>query len=92
MYLEIISPEALVFKGEVDSVSVPGASGDFQILNNHAPIISTLKEGTVKIKTKAQPEKSFENFFTKENKETFLYKIKSGVIQVRENKLVLLSD
>ena len=92
MYLEIISPEAIIFKGEVDSVSVPGANGDFQVLNDHAPIISTLKEGTVKINAKIKPKESFENFFTRENKETFLYKIKSGVIQVRKNKLVLLSD
>ena len=92
MYLEIISPEAIVFKGEVDSISVPGASGDFQVLNNHAPIISTLKKGLVKIKTNKKPEESSENFFTRENKETFLYKIESGVLQVRKNKLVLLSD
>ena len=49
MYLEILSPEATLFSGEVDSVTVPGSAGAFQILNNHAPIVSTLKEGTVKI-------------------------------------------
>ena len=92
MYLEIISPEAIVFKGEVDSISVPGSSGDFQVLNNHAPIISTLKKGIVKIKTNKTPEEKDENFFSKEGKETFLYKINSGVIQVKKNKLILLSD
>ena len=44
MYLEIVSPEANSFSGEVDSVKVPGSAGDFQMLNNHAPIVSTLKK------------------------------------------------
>jgi len=92
MYLEIISPEAIVFKGEIDSISVPGSSGDFQVLNNHAPIISTLKKGIIKIKTNTKPEESDENFFSKEGKETYIYEIKSGVIQVKKNKLILLSD
>ena len=49
MYLEIITPEATIFKGDVDSVSVPGVNGDFEMLNNHAPIVSVLKGGFVKI-------------------------------------------
>ena len=49
MYLEIVSPEATLFKGEVTSVAVPGVNGDFEMLNNHAPIVSLLKEGFVKI-------------------------------------------
>lgn len=92
MYLEIISPEAIVFKGDIDSISVPGSSGDFQVLNNHAPIISTLKKGIIKIKTNTKPEEFGEIFFSKEGKETYIYKIKSGVIQVKNNKLILLSD
>lgn len=49
MYLEIVSPEATLFKGEVSSVAVPGVNGEFQVLNNHAPIVSILSKGTVKI-------------------------------------------
>ena len=45
--LRIVSPERIVFTGEVDSVLVPGTVGPFEILNNHAPIISTLVEGKV---------------------------------------------
>lgn len=48
MLLEIVSPEAVLFKGEVQSVSVPGVDGEFQMLNNHAPIVSILTEGFVK--------------------------------------------
>ena len=50
MELQIVSPEAQLFSGEVESVTVPGKSGSFQILNNHAPIVSTLVSGQVIIK------------------------------------------
>ncbi len=49
MFLEIVTPEAILFSSEVDSISVPGIDGEFQMLNNHAPIVSILKEGEVKI-------------------------------------------
>jgi F-type H+-transporting ATPase subunit epsilon len=49
MILEIVSPEASLFKGEITSITLPGVDGSFQILNNHAPIVSLLQKGTVKI-------------------------------------------
>ena len=45
--LKVISPEKIVFTGEVESVTVPGTLGEFEILDNHAPIISSLEVGTV---------------------------------------------
>ncbi|MBO4820755.1 MAG: ATP synthase F1 subunit epsilon [Prevotella sp.] len=45
--LRIVSPESIAFDGEVESVKVPGILGNFEILNNHAPIISALQKGTV---------------------------------------------
>jgi F-type H+-transporting ATPase subunit epsilon len=50
MYLEIVSPETTLFKGDVESVSVPGVDGDFEMLNNHASVVSILKDGFVKIR------------------------------------------
>ena len=50
MLLEIISPEKTLFGAEVESVSVPGSDGSFQMLSNHAPIVSTLSSGVIKIK------------------------------------------
>ena len=49
MIVEIVSPEATLFAGEVTSVAVPGINGEFQMLNNHAPIVSLLGTGNVKI-------------------------------------------
>ncbi|GAB6958913.1 hypothetical protein JCM15754A_02480 [Prevotella aurantiaca JCM 15754] len=47
LVLTIVSPEKILFKGEVENVLVPGELGEFEILKNHAPIISTLVEGRV---------------------------------------------
>ena len=49
MILEVVSPEATLFSGAVNSVAVPGANGAFQVLDNHAQIVSILNPGTVKI-------------------------------------------
>lgn len=93
MYLEIVSPEATLFSGEVDSVKVPGSAGDFQMLNNHAPIVSTLKKGIVKISGKIDlDEDLMESKFEKEDANTFLFKINSGTVEMRNNKLILLAE
>ena len=49
MILEIISPEKIIFSGEVESVAVPGVNGEFEMLNNHASIVSNLKKGAIKV-------------------------------------------
>lgn len=51
LQLKIVSPEKVVFQGEVVSVLVPGTLGSFEILNDHAPIISSLEEGKVEYTT-----------------------------------------
>ena len=92
MYLEIVSPEATLFSGEVESVIVPGTSGSFQMLNNHAPIVSTLKEGTVTISGKMVLDDAFQNKFKKQDDNTTLFEISSGTVEMRNNKLILLAD
>ena len=51
LQLKIVSPEKIEFTGAVESVLVPGTMGQFEILQNHAPIISTLQNGTVEYTT-----------------------------------------
>ena len=72
MELEIVSPEAELFSGEVESVTVPGKSGSFQILNNHAAIVSTLVPGKVIIKGNLKLNKDHENKFIEEGNQTIL--------------------
>ena len=54
--LKIVSPEKVIFDGTVESVKVPGVMGEFEILNNHAPIVSALNAGNVEYKTKDSKE------------------------------------
>jgi len=92
MYLEIISPEFTLFRGEVTSVAVPGVAGEFEMLNNHASIVSTLKKGTIKIYGDIKIEESLKDKFEKgPEKGTFL-SINSGTIELKENKIIALVD
>ena len=92
MYLEIVSPEAILFSGEVTSVSAPGVNGEFEMLKNHAPIVSLLKEGFVKISGSIELEKEVEDKFTKGDKGTTLLKINSGTLEMKDNKVIVLAD
>ena len=93
MILEIVSPEATLFKGEVTSVHLPGVTGSFQILNNHAPIVSILKHGVIKIEASSfDIQKEVENKFTKVNDQTYLLEINSGTIEMKDNKVIVLAD
>jgi len=91
MFLEIVTPEATLFKGEVDSIAVPGVNGEFEMLKDHAPIISLLKEGYVKIFGNIQLEEEVEAKFEKKDKGTWLA-VKSGTIEMKENKIIVLAD
>jgi F-type H+-transporting ATPase subunit epsilon len=77
MTLEILTPDKKVFEGEVTAVTVPGTMGSFQILKDHAPIISTLEDGPVIIRNKTEEQ-------------TFV--IKGGVVEVLKNKIVVLAE
>ncbi len=93
MLLEIVSPEATLFKGEVTSVMLPGLLGSFQVLNNHAPIVSTLKQGTVKVTApNFKLNKEVANKFVKINDEKFNLEITSGTIEMKDNKIIVLAD
>lgn len=94
MYLEIVTPEAVVFQAEIDAVKVPGMDGEFQMLNNHAPIVSTLTDGTVKINLAASSTdvtSKLSSEFKQEGKELF-YPIKGGVLEMKDNKAIILAD
>ncbi|WP_461532500.1 F0F1 ATP synthase subunit epsilon [Sinomicrobium sp.] len=92
MYLEIVSPEATLFSGEVTSVAVPGINGEFQMLKDHAPIVSLLGKGNVKIYGEISVEPSFEEKFSKGEKGETLLPIDSGTVEMRNNKIIVLAD
>ena len=92
MLLEIVTPEAVLFSGEIESVAVPGINGEFQMLNNHAPIVSLLQEGTVKIYGSIEIEEEFEEKFSEGDKGVTLLPISAGTIELKENKIIILAD
>ena len=92
MILEIVSPEATLLHSEVDIISVPGVNGEFQMLNNHAPIVSLLVKGIVRFQgSDVKIEEEFKNEFTA-NKGEYSLPIKSGTIEMKENKVIILAD
>jgi F-type H+-transporting ATPase subunit epsilon len=77
MYLEIVTPDQKIFEGEVQSVSFPGTDGSFQVLNHHAPLLSTLKKGTI---------------VYKDDKNEFEVIVDGGVVEVLNNKVIVLAE
>ncbi len=95
MQLQIITPEQVIFDGEIDAITLPGKDGEFQILNNHAPIVATLGEGTIKIAV--QDAKAFENnsgkvYTSPSHAKTVLFDIKGGTIELSNNKVIVLAS
>jgi len=78
MKIEIITPDKKIFEGDIKSIRVPGKKGSFQVLKDHAPIISTLENGPVIMVDQAGTETRYE--------------INGGVIEVRQNKIILLTE
>ena len=79
MFLEIITPDKKLFEGDIKSVTLPGSNGSFQILDNHAPIVSSLDaNGVIKVADM-------------EGKELF-FNIKSGVVEVYKNNVIVLTE
>ncbi|WP_106790997.1 MULTISPECIES: F0F1 ATP synthase subunit epsilon [Aquimarina] len=92
MYLEIVTPEAILFSGEVTSVAVPGIDGEFQMLDNHAPIVSLLGKGDVKVYGEMNLEEEVADKFTKGGNGATLLSITSGTIEMKDNKVIVLAD
>jgi len=92
MFLEIVTPEASIFQGEVESVIVPGVVGQFQMLENHAPIVSLLQEGKVKIRGNFTIVEAYKDMFTKGDNDYSELSIESGTIELNDNKMIILVD
>lgn len=78
MWLEIISPEKTIYEGDIALVQMPGEMGSFEIMNNHAPLISLLEKGRVKV--------------IDTNRNMFFVDISRGVVRVKDNQITILAD
>ncbi|MEZ5008187.1 MAG: ATP synthase F1 subunit epsilon [Chitinophagales bacterium] len=77
MHIDILSPEENLYSGEIEYIKLPGQSGSFEVLNNHAPLISALKEGKVIVRGDDGVQE---------------FKIKSGIVEVLNNKVSVLTE
>ena len=77
MDVQIVTPDKSLYSGQADLITVPGTSGSIGILNNHAPLVSSLKMGEVKI--------------VLNDKEEF-FNINGGVVEVSNNKVIVLAS
>jgi F-type H+-transporting ATPase subunit epsilon len=77
MLLEIFSPDKKIFSGEVEAVKFPGTAGSFGVLENHAPMISSLTKGQIKVTARGNVE---------------YYEINGGFVEVMKNKITVLAD
>ena len=78
MELQIITPDQELFKGQAKSVTVPGVDGSMGFLDNHAPLITVLKAGDVKV---TLPDNKVE-----------IFTLKGGVVEVSNNKVIVLAE
>jgi F-type H+-transporting ATPase subunit epsilon len=76
--LEVLTPDKSLYSGNIKIIKVPGSDGSFEVLNNHAPLISTLEKGTIII--------------TSMDGKTSKIEIAGGVIEVKKNEVIVLAD
>lgn len=78
MTLEIITPDKKLFEGDVKYASFPGSDGSFGVLDNHAPMIATLRAGKVELTDNSNAKHEFD--------------VKGGVVEVMKNKVIVLAE
>lgn len=78
MLLEIITPDKSIYSGQVKLVQLPGTIGSFEILKNHAPIISTLEMGKIKV--------------VEESGDILYFEVEGGIVENKDNKIIVLVE
>jgi len=78
MNIEIVTPDTTIFSGEITLVQLPGLDGSFEIMNNHAPLISVLKKGRIKLVDQQNQAQFFD--------------VNGGVVEVLKNKILVLAE
>ena len=97
MVVEIITPDKSLFKGEVSLASFPGSDGSFGVMNNHAPIVATLKKGKIKLKVSDNSATKFDDEsgevkhdISKDGEVVF--DVNGGVVEVSNNNVIVLAE
>ncbi|MEE4285784.1 MAG: ATP synthase F1 subunit epsilon [Mariniphaga sp.] len=78
MFLEIITPDKKIYEGEIKRIRLPGSKGLFEILKNHAPIISTLDQGIIRV--------------IDENDRRYTFEVNGGIVENKDNTIIVLLE
>jgi F-type H+-transporting ATPase subunit epsilon len=78
MFLEIITPEKKIFEGKINRIRLPGSKGSFEILKSHAPIVSTLERGEIRV--------------IDDKNKVHTWKVNSGIVENKADKIIVLLD
>ena len=97
MILEVITPDEVLYKGNVSQVILPGLDGSFGILNSHAPLISALSKGSVRVDqnvSENNDKKIYNGKLNSDHKDDnqFNFEINGGVVEVIDNKILVLAE
>lgn len=97
MFVTILTPEETIFDGQVDSISVPGVIGAFQMLNGHAAIVSALAEGKVKIHTHYTEHIDYDSLHASlircpDDDQILEFLIQGGVVEMKNDRAIVLAD
>ena len=95
MILEIVTPEAVLYKGKVSIITLPGAKGSFQILENHAPIVALLEKGTITFAESEAPKVFAQEYFAQSDhspRGERSLKISEGVVEQKDNTIIVLAQ
>ncbi len=97
MKVQILTPEEIVLDAEVDSIKVPGLNGSFQMLNDHAPIVSVLGKGMIELHTHSQEFDDYLNMSAEivqspNNENVLHFPIQGGVLELNNNVAIILID
>ena len=94
MLIEIFSIDCKLLSGNINSVIFPGSDGSFQVLKNHAPIVSTLKKGKITIEGEVSIENNVSEkiYNLKKDKKIISLEIESGMMEMKKNSIKVLID
>ena len=94
LQIEIFSIDCKLLSGKINSVIFPGSDGSFQVLKDHAPIVSTLKEGQIVIdgQVSFDDNVSRDLFKIEKDKHKIFLQIESGLVEIKKNSIKVLID
>ena len=92
MKLEILTPDAKLFEGDASYLQVPGIDGQMGVLDNHAPLITSLGKGSIRIKSNEKPTEILEARLSEASDCDYAFNVNGGTVEILNNTVVILAE